>query len=178
MGEFQQIISLAGAFVLMSGCTGPQPTRFDSVVVRGTASFQQQVTNALVVLKTKAPAAYATVTNEIGIIEQGKRSGMRAWLKPPKFELADGSAFYSLTWCAATIGHDSLHSKLYHDYLKQHPGASRVPDSVWKGEGPEHLCSQHEVQVLKDIRAPLYEINWCSQTNNRYWEVDYGKRNW
>ena len=159
------------------GCVAPKPARFDTVAVYGSPDFQRQITNALLLLKTKVPFDYVTVTNEIGIIQQAEHSGMRAWTKPPTFDLTLGSAFYSLTWCAASIAHDSTHSKLYHDYLRQNPKARRVPDSAWKGQAVEMRCSEDQVRVLKEIGAPVHEINWCTDTN-KYWEVKYRDRYW
>src|SRR5687768_2358055 len=99
--HFRCTIALAG--ILISGCVSTKTTRLDTIAVRGTPEFQEQVVSSLALLKTKVPGAYATITNEIGIIEQGKRSGMRAWSDPPRFELTSGTAFYSLTWCAGSI---------------------------------------------------------------------------
>ena len=115
---------------------------------------------------------------ETDTLQEGERSGMWAYKKPPSYKMSDTNAFYSLTWCAATIAHDSFHSKLYHDYLKQHLGAVRVPDDVWTGEAAERKCLAHQTRVLKDIGASFDEISWLSVTNNRYWEVDYNKRDW
>ncbi len=161
----------------ISGCRTPQAACFDSITVRGTPEFQKQVTNALLLLKVKAPASYCEITNYIGTIRQWKRSGMRAWTSPPVFDLANRTAFYSLTWCASSILHDSMHSELYHNYLTQNPGARRVPDTAWKGEAAEIRCSEHQAQVLRQIGAPSHEINWCTDTN-RYWEIKYHDRFW
>jgi len=156
----------------------PKSTRLDDLEIRGTATFVNQVVAALTLLRTNSPEAYRIVTNNIGIIKQAKRSGMAAYSTPPAFELNGRTAFHSLTWCAGCIAHDSFHSKLYHDYLKQHLGAERVPDDVWTGEAAEWRCLEHQTRVLKDIGASFDEISWSSETNNRYWEVDYNKRDW
>jgi hypothetical protein len=176
MRHLWKVILFAG-LPFLSGCAAPKACHFDVVVVHGTPKFQKQVTNALQLLTTKAPAAYVTVTNEIGIIRQAKRSGMRAWTSPPTFDLTEGTAFYSLSWCAGSIAHDSFHSKLYHDYLRKNPKARRVPDAAWKGEDAETRCSEHQIRVLKQIDAPIHEIDWCGDTN-RYWEVKYRDRHW
>ena len=171
------VLALTSALIL-SGCATPKEgKRFDSVVIRGTSDFSRQVENALGLLKRNSPAGYAIVTNHIGIIEQAEHSGMRASAKPPKFDLNERTAFYSLTWCAGTIAHDSFHWKLYADYLKEHP-KRRVPDKIWMGEEAEKRCSEHQVAVLKEIGAPTREITWCGQTTNKYWEVKYRDRKW
>jgi len=172
------VFALAGLVLFVSGCAAPKEgKRFDSVVIRGTPGFSERVENALALLKTNSPGAYGIVTNYVGIIEQAKHSGMRASSKPPKFDLNERTAFYSLTWCAGTIAHDSFHSKLYADYLKEHP-KRRVPDKIWMGEEAEKRCLEHQVAVLQEIGAPTREVTWCGETTNRYWEVKYRNRTW
>jgi hypothetical protein len=168
------VLAIAG---FAGGCCSPRHTWIDTVAVKGNLDFQRQITNALALLKAKVPAAYITVTNQIGIIQHAKHSGMKASTRPPTFDLADRTAFYSLTWCAASIAHDSVHSLLYHDYLRNYPKARRVPDEVWKGEAAEIRCSEHQMRVLTEINAPIHEVNWCRQTN-KYWEVKYRDRFW
>jgi hypothetical protein len=164
-------------------------TRFGNVEIRGNTRFKNQVVNALVLLKSKSPDAYAIVTNYIGIIEQAKHSGMKAYAKPPTFHLNGRTAYYSVTWCASAIAHDSFHSKLFHDYLDKHrsqaPGDALksdwglVPDHIWIGEAAEKQCVEHQLQVLREIGAPGEEIiqgQW--NPTNRYWELEESKQNW
>ena len=154
------------------------PRRFDTIEIRGSQRFQGQVVSALTLLKTKSPRAYEIVTNNIGIVAQSKHSGMAAWKHPPVFQLNDVTAFYSVTWCAISISHDSLHSKMYHDYLKQH-SVRWAPDNVWTGEQAEKRCCEYQYTVAIEIGAPTAEIahsQW--DPNDRYWEVPYDKVNW
>ncbi|PWU19552.1 MAG: hypothetical protein C5B50_06200 [Verrucomicrobia bacterium] len=156
----------------------PPTTKFETIEIRGSTRFYSQVTKALLLLRTKSPRAFATVTNNIGRIEEAKKSGMAAYETPPTFELADPSAFYSVTWCAIAIAHDSLHSKMYHDYLREHPG-QRVPDLIWTGEQAEKQCCDYELGVAIEIGAPPYEIQWAKwDPKNRYWEVPESKADW
>src|SRR4051812_31443245 len=73
------------------------PSRIEVV---GSARFSNQVFQALLLLETKAPEAYSIITNYVGRIQQGTHSGMWAYKTPPTYEMADPTAFYSLTWCA------------------------------------------------------------------------------
>ena len=146
------------------------------IKIEGTEKFHTAISNALVLLETKAPAAYQIVTNNIGIIRESEHSGMAANENPPVFQVNDVSAFYSPTWCASIIAHDSFHSKLYHDYQKAHAG--NVPDDIWIGHAAEIKCLKHQTQVLKDIGAPEKEITYCSNISPDYSDVPYQKRNW
>jgi hypothetical protein len=133
-----------------------------NIEIEGSVRFAVQTSNALVLLKTKAPDAYRTVTNYVGAIQEAGRSGMMAYGNPPVFEMDDSTAFSSLTWCAGAIAHDSMHSKLYHDYQENQPGF--VPPAVWSGPEAEHKCLVHQLQVLQEIGASNYEIQYCAHT--------------
>lgn len=153
--------------------------------IKGSDRFTHQVYQALDILKKKAPWAYSIVSSYVGRIEQGERSGMWAYKKPPTFEMGDRTTFYSVTWCAGAIAHDSFHSKLYHDYLKTHPG--RVPDEVWTGVEAEKKCLKHQLDVLKSIQAPKHELSYMYTLDGTHNDVnkdgqydwrDYNDRNW
>ena len=107
---------------------------------------------------------------------------MWAYRKPPTFEMSDATAFYSVTWAAATIAHDSFHSKLYHDYLKAHGG--RVPPGVWTGIAAEQECTKHQLAVMKRIGASKHEIDHALTRMDGHYTKDgetwdeYRKRTW
>jgi|WetSurSiteA1Bulk_404760.scaffolds.fasta_scaffold59875_1 hypothetical protein len=131
-----------------SGATAPE--------IQGSDQFIDQVQKALLLLKERDVEAYAIVTTYIGRIQQNKLSGMDAAATPPTYYISDITAFASVTWCAATIAHDSFHSKLYHDYLKAHDGP--VPSTIYKGREVERQCVKHQLAVMERIGAPAEEI--------------------
>ncbi len=148
----------------------------------GSERFSKQVRQALLLLKARDAGAYAIVTSYIGRIQQGERSGMWAYRTPPTYEMSDATSSYSLTWAAATIAHDSFHSKLYHDHRKAHGGP--VPDAVWTGTAAEQQCMQHQLAVMRRIGATQREIDHAmKQAGGQYtkdretWD-EYKKRNW
>jgi hypothetical protein len=163
----------------------PQGAAMESgaaIEIVGSAKFASQINDALALLKSKAPDAYMIVTNYVKRIKQGERSGMWAYKTPPTYEMEDRTAFYSLTWCAATIAHDSFHSKLYHDHQKTHDGP--VPDAVWTGTAAEQQCMKHQLAVMKCIGATRREIDYATtQADGHYvkehetWK-DYEGRKW
>lgn len=170
------------SLVILSGCVSHDalPSRLvDGLVIEGTPKFEDQVEQALGLLKAKSSAGYATVTNYVGIVREHRHSGMDVRHKPPVFELNGKSAYYSVSWCAGVIAHDSFHSKLYFDYKKQHPRALWIPNGAYGGERAERACLEHQFAVLKDIGAPANEMDWCRQSvTNRYWQIKYRNRNW
>ena len=148
----------------------------------GSLKFSNQVHQALVLLSSRDTNAYCIVTNYVGRILEGQHSGMWAYQEPPTYEMSDSTAFYSVTWCAATIAHDSFHSKLYHDYKKAHDGA--VPPEVWTGRAAERQCMKHQLSVMEHIGASKWELDYArKQEDGHYvkdgetWE-DYQKRKW
>ena len=164
------IMSLSLAFPFLQACGHARTSETEIV---GSTRFTAQVRAAMALLKTHDPDAYAIVTNYVGRIEEGKISGMWAYKNPPTYEMSDLTAFSSVTWCAATIAHDSFHSKLYHDYLKAH---GQVPDDVWTGIAAEQQCMKHQLAVMEHIGAGKGEIDYARTqadghyaTENRTW---------
>lgn len=156
-------IALSLVLPFLQGC-GRAPGSETEIV--GSTRFTDQVREAMILLKTQAPDAYAIVTNYVGRIEEGKISGMWAYKNPPTYEMSDDTAFYSVSWCAATIAHDSFHSKLYHDYLKAH---GHVPDDVWTGIAAEQQCMKHQLAVMEQIGAAKSEIDYArTQADGHY----------
>jgi len=173
---FTSWLSLA----LLSGCRTCTEVAEPEIV--GSPRFSHQVHQALLLLRERDANAYAIAKNYVGRIQQGERSGMWAYRTPPTYEMSDRTAFYSLTWCAATIAHDSFHSKLYHDHLKAHGGP--VPDEVWIGTAAEKQCMQHQLRVMEHIGASQREIDYAKTQqdghytkDNETWQ-DYKKRKW
>lgn len=166
-------------FLVLCACGRAEATEPEIV---GSLRFSNQVSQALILLKSRDTNAYAIVTNYVGRIQEGARSGMRADQTPPTYEMSDKTANYSITWCAATIAHDSFHSKLYHEYGASHRGS--VPDSVWTGREAERQCMKHQLLVMEHIGASKWEMDWAKKQadghyakDNETWQ-DYQDRDW
>lgn len=137
----------------------------------GSARFSNQVHQAMLLLQMRDPDAYAIVTNYVGRIQEGERDGMWAYKTPPTYEMTDATAFYSLTWCAATMAHDSFHSKLYHDYKGAHD--QEVPDAVWTGTAAEQECMKHQLEVMERIKATTWEKNYAKKQADGHYVKDH-----
>jgi len=150
------------------------PLRAAEPEIVGSAKYISQVHQALALLHERDIAAYTIVTNNVGRIREGQHSGMWAYSTPPTYEMSDVTAFYSLTWCTATIAHDSFHSKLYHDYQKDH-GTHSVPDAIWTGISAEQQCMKHQLEVMKHIGATGLEIAYAEkQADGHYVKQNQG----
>ena len=145
-----------------------------------------QTRAALNVLEQKDPAAYKKIQTYVGIIEQGQHSGMWAWEQPPRYEVNDVTAFFSVTWYASTIAHDATHAELYAQYQAAHPGES-VPEDAYGDVPIERFCIGYQLEVAKRIGAPQSEIDYLSTLDGTHCDVDhdgdcdwndYLNRNW
>ena len=162
------------------------PTIYGSIKINGSSEFIIQTRAALTLLERKDPAAYKKIQTYVGIIEQGKHSGMWAWEQPPRYEVNDVTAFFSVTWYASTIAHDATHSELYNQYQAAHPGKS-VPENAYGGVDIERFCIGYQLEVAKRIGAPQSEIDYLSSLDGTHCDVDhdgdcdwndYLNRNW
>ena len=156
-----------------------------AVEVTGTPGFIKQVEGCLSLLSAKAGDEYEFINDHIGIISQNDRSGMRAWEKPPRYQMSDKTAFYSLTWCAGTIAHDAYHSYLYR---KHSPADGARPDyEKWAGFAAERQCIDFQISVMNKIGASDHEIDYLKSLDGTHGDVngdgkldekDYQQRNW
>jgi hypothetical protein len=177
--QFIRVLTLlaGSAFSQAFDCAGASEPE-----IVGSFGFSNQVQHALMLLKTRDADAFAIVTNYIGRIQEGERSGMWAYKTHPTYEMTDASAFYSLSWCATTIAHDSFHSKLYREYQHEHGG--RVPDAIWTGPAAERQCMKHQLLVMERIGATKWEIDYAKKQADGHYEKEnetwqeYKKRNW
>jgi hypothetical protein len=147
------------------------PTLFGTVRIDGSAEFISQTRAALALLQDKSPDAYLKIQTYVGVIQQGQHSGMWADETPPRYEVGDKTAFYSISWYASTIAHDATHSELYHKWLAAHPGET-VPDDAWGGVEIERFCNGYQLSVLVKIEAPQSEIDYMSTLDGTHCDVD------
>ena len=157
---------------VVSTVTSGNPLIYGSIVLRGNSEFIAQTRAALALLEQKDPDAFKKIQTYVGIIEQGEHSGMWAWEVPPRYEVGDKTAFYSVTWYASTIAHDATHSELYTQYQAAHPGEG-VPDEVYSGVEIERFCNGYQLEVLKLIGAPQNEIDYMSTLDGTHCDVDH-----
>lgn len=162
-----------------------EQTTYSGIEIIGDTRFIKQVKASLVLIQDGAPEAFAVIKRYVGRIEQGEKSGMLVNKEPPSYELNSRTAFYSITWCAGSIAHDSYHSKLYHEYKMAHGGT--VPEDVWKGIEVEEKCIEYQIEVMQQIGAPKHEIDYLKSLDGSYCDFDrdgdfdwddYIRRNW
>jgi hypothetical protein len=173
------VLRLLGATLAMLGLS------VSAMEIEGSQKYTRQVEQCLALLRTKAADDYAFVLGNIGVIAQNERSGMLAWANPPRYQMSDVTAFYSLTWCAGTIAHDAYHAYLYRQYQAEH--SQRPPYEVWGGVAAEKLAIDFQLQVMQKIGASAHELNYLKSLDGTHGDVnkdgkldgqDYQQRTW
>jgi len=147
------------------------PANADIGVTGTRPDFFTQVRAALKLLKEKAPEEYKQIEKDIGMIKEVEAwhlSGMNPFADPPTFSLSITTVRISVTWCAGAIAHDACHSREWHAYARKHPKEA-VPDSVWTGQAAELRCIAHEIEVMKRIGAPAWEIEDLRRTDGLHY---------
>ncbi|MCC6736706.1 MAG: hypothetical protein IT534_11360 [Bauldia sp.] len=173
----------------LPGTTKPavkgQPEYF-GIAIRGSSAFVTQTIAALGLLRGLAPDAFHKIQTYIGVIQQADITGMVAYAVPPRYEVADETAFYSITWYASTIAHDAVHSELYHRHVADHPGVPVAPDA-WTGVSVERFAIGFQLDVSRRIGGPEDEILYLEGQTGDHCDIDsdgdcdwadYQRRNW
>jgi hypothetical protein len=159
------------------GCGKPASTaKIGQIEIRGTAPFVGQVSRALELIRQKAPEEFAAIEANVKRVLQQARSGMNNYTDPPTCELADPTTFYSITWCAGCIAHESHHAALF-----------KQPGHVYGLAEEESACNAVQLKVMKLIGSPAEELSYLAAQDGshfdlngdgKYTQEDYGQRNW
>jgi hypothetical protein len=157
----------------------------DGLVIRGTARFRSRTRESLASLRNTAE--FELIRAHLGVICQGRRSGMKAWAKKPTFVVGKATWQHSAVWYAGAIAHDAFHAKLYLDAKKSRPGHHLEADA-WTGAAAEKQCLSFQRRTLEQLSADekiLAYIDECAknptyQGGNKGWRswLDYLKRRW
>jgi len=181
-----QVASTSAPQILLHPTPTSDPAIYGGIKIKGSSEFIAQTRAALTLLEQKAPDAFQKSQTYVGIIEQGEHSGMWAWEHPPRYEVGDATAFFSITWYASTIAHDATHSELYAQYQAAHAGEF-VPLEAYGGVEIERFCIGYQLDVSRRIGAPQSEIDYLTTLDGTHCDLDndddcdwddYQNRNW
>jgi hypothetical protein len=155
------------------------------IEVRGGAEFQERTREALGLLQPLPE--FALIRAYLGLIRQGKRSGMRAWATPPTFTVGAPTWSHSALWYSGAIAHDAYHAKLYRAAKLARPAAIPRADT-WAGAAAERACLTFQRGVLARLDAAPSILAYVDfqgrnptyQGRNQGWGswLDYRKRWW
>jgi len=164
--------------------TSQAPVSMPQII--GDSESVAKITQALNILKEKAPKQYEMVAKNIGVIkvvESG--SGMYVAENPPRFEIGKASVEQygsespmSPVMLAGTIVHDAAHSKLYQDYQAKNPG-STVPEEAYSGTEAESKCLAAQYDAVQKLGGNEFVLDDIKNSiKDEYWKVDFEKRWW
>ena len=155
------------------------------IEIQGGAAFIDRTKESLDMLGPLPE--FAIVRENISVIRQGKRSGMKAWASKPTFVVGKPTWKHSALWFAGAIVHDAYHAKLYLDARKNRGGTEPEADD-WTGTTAEKKCLAVQRQILSALNADQALIEYverCAlnptyQGRNQGWKswLDYLKRWW
>lgn len=149
----------------------------DGVEIKGRKEFLLHTREALDLLRTTPH--FSAIQRYVPVIQEGKRSGMKADAERPTYVVGKSTWRHSALWYAGTIAHDAYHSKLYHEAKATTDG--KKPDrDTWTGAAAEKKCLAFQIQVLKELKADdsmiAYVEGW--QNNPTYQGHHRGWRSW
>ena len=154
-----------------------QSELINGVEVRGSAAFRVRTREALELLRESA--LFGAARNNLAVIRQGQRSGMKAWAVKPTFTVGAATWRHSAVWYAGAIAHDAYHAKLYCDAKDGNRG--KQPDNdAWTGSEAEKVCLAFQRQVLLELNADeiiVAYIDHCA-INPTYQGHSDGWRSW
>lgn len=141
----------------VSPSTGP--------VIEGSATFQQRVNAALDLLRSRAPASWEIVRNNLKRIRESSASAALVW--EGTFVVGPTTAASDPMWFASTIVHDSYHVQQYRE------------GRTYVGEAAEREALAKQREALVQMGAPGYMISHVdSVASTRYWETSFSNRPW
>lgn len=158
---------------------------FDGIEIRGTAPFRSRTRESLRSLSNVSE--FELIRAHLGVIRQGRRSGMKASVNKPTFVVGKATWRHSAIWYAGAIAHDAFHAKLYLD-AKKARGGQRPDADAWTGAASEKQCLFFQRGILARLGADqgtlAYIDEWSKnptyQGCHKGWRswLDYLKRRW
>jgi len=158
-----------------SGTT--QPKLYEIPIV-GNVDCKIKTNKALELLKNKAKKHFEIVTDNIRIIEcVEKGSGIRVW--DSRVQIGEHTMNAGTIWLAGALVHESCHSLLYSDYLKNNPQSNFVPTDVYSGRNAETFCLGFQYSAISMIDHGRYTADYfINLLKSKWWEIPYEDRWW
>jgi hypothetical protein len=154
----------------------------ERITIRGDEAFIRATVEALELLKSKAPGAYALLQTHIGDVVAVKPSGVatEALRHLPTTMITMGPSYSqgSTVEYAGALAHETYHCELYRRAQQGDPHRS-VQAEEYSGERAESLCLKYQCDVLRQLGLPEAHIDrYENGLVSRWWEVPFGQRDW
>jgi len=154
------------------------PADFHEIPIIGDNSCKIKTNKALELLKNKAKNHFEIVTDHIRIIKcVEKGSGIR--VQDSRVLVGEMTINAGTVWYAGSLVHESCHSLLYSDYLKNNPQSNYVPSDIYSGRDAEAFCLGLQYYALSLIDHGRYTSDYfVNILKSEYWEIPYEDRWW
>ena len=151
-------------------------------MIRGDDAFVRATVEALELLKSRTPDAYALLEMHIGDVVSGQPSGVAisALRHLPKTMIVMGLSYseHSTVEYAGALAHETYHCELYRRAQGGDPHGS-VPTNVYSGKDAESLCLRYQCDVLRRLGlADAHIARYESALESNWWEVPFDQRDW
>ena len=144
--------------------------------ILGSTVFAAKTEMSLKLLE--GSTTFSTLSPYIAAIKESEHSGMLAWTEKPVFQAGKATWNSGTAWYAGAIAHDGCHSLLYHRAKKNWLG--KVPAEAWTGKKAEQHCLAVQAEVLIEIKADRYFVDYVNGliADPTYQDIPYSNRNW
>ena len=148
------------------------------IPIVGNVDCKIKTNKALELLKNKAKKHFEIVTDNIRIIEcVEKGSGIRVW--DSRVQIGEPTMNAGTIWLAGALVHESCHSLLYSDYLKNNPQSNFVPSDIYSGRNAETFCLGFQYSAISMIDHGRYTADYfINLLKSKWWEIPYEDRWW
>jgi hypothetical protein len=136
----------------------------------GDEAFIARLTEALALLRERAPDDHEFVAGQIRIIRQNPRSGAHVEHGRCIVDLSMKVVGVSASWCASALAHEAYHNKQYRDYADEH--GLPVPPEVYTRTEAEVACNEYQLGVLERMGAPVSELQHLRSQTGLHWDVN------
>lgn len=125
-----------------------------SVLIIGNKSDIDQATEAIDLLKRKAPKYYRIVI-KVEVIEylfldlDWALARAYAFEKPQLVTMGSQTKGKEITLIAGILVHEATHIRLYNEYVSSHIGVEEVPDEAWGGINGETKAFKEMAKALE-----------------------------
>ena len=177
---YKQLKRFSKALIVLSrilkSYLGPRAS-VDSVTIFGSREFISRTSDALMLLKVKAPHCYSLLQRHIAVIMSVIPSGVfthRLAHGPTVVTMSPKMSRRPLIEYAATIAHEVHHCQLYIEGKES--GRSH---RLLHGEQEEMLCVEYECNILRELGADegtIEAAKKCLET--QWWNVPWVERDW
>ena len=175
------LISIAVLLFSLSNVFAQTSLKIEGFIIESNPKFINQsdfankIRSALTLLKTKAPAEFATMKSIIGKIRASQTSGANFNEEIMTIDIAKPTFDASLEWLTSVLIHETEHIKRYKDTGKKFGDAhlmtnKKVALQVMINE--ELACNKAQLLVLEKVGGKKYEIDYLKAQKGDHFDID------